>query len=90
MVFINASSSLGMVLANASTTITGDIVGTVMIVLFILLAICMMFGIPFEITATILLPFCIVISAYYINFWGVLAIFLLYLGSILAKNFFFR
>jgi hypothetical protein len=84
--FINSSGTIASVLIAGTENLTGDIVSTLLMVFLFLLAVCFMFGIPLEFTAVIMLPMLIATAAYYSTFMGPLIVFLIYLATLLAKN----
>ena len=57
MVFYNATSFIGQVIATGSASVTGDIFLSLFIVYLVLLAICVMFGIDLTFANILLMPF---------------------------------
>lgn len=90
VLFINQTESIGIIIQAATQNLTGDIVGTFFLILLCIMALAIMFGIPLEFTAIIVLPLCIVIGAFYSNFMIAVAGIVLFLAFILAKNTFFN
>jgi hypothetical protein len=79
-----------MILAGVTTNFTGNMEWTLYLIFLVLFAIGLFFGIPLEITATLLLPFVIGAAAFYSGILGILVVILLYISAIVAKNFLFR
>ena len=90
MVFINTTETIGVIIGQGTTSLTGSIVASLLLMLVILMAIALMFGIEFEFTAVIFLPLCIGMGAYYSNIMGPIIVILIYVSSIIAKNWLFR
>lgn len=90
MEFINASETIGMIIAGGTTNITGDIVATMFMILLTLMASAMMFGIPLEFMAVLILPFCLVVAAFYGNFMVAVIIILTFISMIIARNWLFK
>lgn len=88
MAFINWSQSIGIVINNATSNMTGDILLTLLIVMIVLIAIALMFGIPLELTAIIILPLNLAYMAYYSQYFVGIGILILYISFILTKRFF--
>jgi hypothetical protein len=64
--------------------------GTLLAVMILLLAICMMFGIDLEWSALLILPYTISCAAYYSNFIAPLGVILIYLALLFTKNWLFK
>ena len=90
MVFINLTGEVAQILARGTTTLTGNLVATLMIILIFLFVLCIMFTIPIEFAGVIILPFCIAVGAYYAEFLGPLITIIVFLSTIIAKNWIFR
>ena len=91
MAFINVTGTIGTIMSSGTTTITGTMVATLFFVLIFLIVMALMFGIPLELLAVVILPFCIVVGAYYPQVILVIIIILaIYFGLIIAKNFIFK
>lgn len=90
MVFLNTSETLGLVIASGTQSLTGDIFLTLLLILIFLIVVCLMFSIPLEFTAIIILPICISAGAYYSSFVAPLGIILIYLATLLTKNWLFK
>jgi len=88
--FINESGILGVVLAAGTTNLTGNIVASLLLIMAFLFAVCIMFGIELEYTAIIFLPLCISIGAYYSKFLVIIIVILIYVSTLIAKNWIFR
>ena len=90
MIFINATQSIGQILAAGTAGITGSVVATLFAILLFLLVLGLMFGIPFEFMSVLILPFCISVAAFYGNFVLPVIVILLYVSMLIAKNWLFR
>ncbi len=90
LMFINATGEIANVLTRGTTTVTGNLTATLLLLLIILFVLCIMFTIPVEFAGVILLPFCISVAAYYSEFVGPVVTIIVYLSTILAKNWIFR
>jgi len=88
--FLNCTETIGKVFATGTDTTTGSIFMTLLVLLFVILAIAVMFGIPIEYTAVLVLPLLLAYTAFVSDFASILVITLLYLGVIVAKNFIIR
>lgn len=79
---------VGSILAGMND-ITGSLFLTLLCMTILLMAICLAFSIPPELTAIIMLPLCIAIMAMNVQeFLSVLGIIAIYLGIFLGKHFF--
>ena len=88
--FINATGSIGQIIAAGSEGVTGSVVATVFIIILVFFVISIMFGIPLEFFAVLILPFCIACAAFYSNFLLPVIVILFFVGFLIAKNFLFR
>jgi len=90
LMFINSTGEIASILTRGTTTLTGNLTATLLLFLIILFVLCIMFTIPVEFAGVILLPFCISVAAYYSEFVGPVVTIIVYLSTILAKNWIFR
>lgn len=90
MTFVNWDDTIGIVLGNATTTTTGSLFLTFLIIMVIILAMALMFGIKLEFTAILILPLLLGLASYYGDFIALLLAVLAYLSMIITKNFIFR
>ena len=88
--FINSTEVIGVILATGTTTLTGSITVTLLMILAILMVIAIMFGIPLEFLSILILPLCISVGAYYSDFLTPLIVIIIYVSTIIAKNWLFR
>lgn len=84
------NNTIGMILGNASTSMTGNLFLTIFIIIIILFAIALMFGIPLELTAVIIFPMIIAAAGYYHEFVSMAIILFFYFGVIIAKRWIFK
>lgn len=90
MDFINATGSIAQIMAAGSSGVTGSVVATIFVIFMVFFAISIMFGIPLEFFAVIILPFCIACAAFYSNFLLPVVVIIIFVGFLIAKNFLFR
>jgi len=90
LMFVNVTGEIGTILSRGTTTLTGNLTATLLLFLIILFVLCIMFTIPVEFAGVILLPFCISVAAYYSEFVGPVVTIIVYLSTIIAKNWIFR
>lgn len=86
MVFINDTGTIG-VIVKAGTDLTGSLFLTVLLITMVLLALCLMFKIPFDITAPLLLPMYLVGMAYSTEYLAIGGLFLIYLAVLFSRQF---
>lgn len=87
MAFINDTTSTGIILNYLTLNVTGDLFGTLLILLAILLAIAFLFRIPLEWTMPLVLPALISYMAYSSQFLAVGGVILIYLAVVFTKMF---
>lgn len=88
---IDTSGFIYSFLVTATTNVTGSLFLTTLLIALFLLAFTALFGIPIEFTAIILLPLHLGFLACLGTDWlAITGVVLIYLGFLLAKNFFFR
>lgn len=90
MFFINWSQTVGVIIANSTEYNTGSIFLSLMILLVMILAFALMFGIKLEYTSIIVLPLLLGYMAYYSDFVAVGICILIYLAFVMTKNFLFK
>lgn len=90
MVFINWTESIGIVIGNSTQYTTGSMFLTLLMVLIIILAMALMFGIKLEFTVILVLPLVLGYMAYYSEFIATGMILLFYIGFLITKNFLFK
>ena len=89
MVFINTSQIIYTVIDSATTNITGHLFLTFFLFFLLVIGLAIAFKIPVEYTAIFILPLSLVLMGSMQEFLGIGGALLLYLGFLLAKNFFF-
>lgn len=87
---INHTGTVGVIVNYATTEITGSLFITLLAIVLGVLLLCLLLRIPFEFSAIIILPLLIGLMSYMDGFRAVGGVFLIYLGVILGKNFFFK
>ena len=88
--FLNSTGLTGEILALGTTSITGSLFVTLLLILAFLMTVCIMFGIPLEFIAVLLLPITLSVAAYYSSFLAPLGIILIYFSMLITKNWFFK
>lgn len=88
--FINITETIGVIVAAGTKNLTGDIGATLFLIFLFLIVVALMFQIPLEFLSVIILPMCISIAAYYSNFMIPLIVIIIYVASLIAKNWLFR
>ena len=88
--FINWTETIGVVVGNATTTTTGSLFVTLLLIVAFIMAMAIMFGIRLEYTAIIILPLIMGYASYYSEFVTMLLLILIYLSVIVTKNFIFK
>jgi len=86
----NTTGTIGVILQYATTEVTGSIFLTLLGIVIGLMVLCMLLRLPMEFTAILVLPLLLGCASYYSEFTAILGVFLIYLGVIVGKNFFFR
>jgi hypothetical protein len=81
---------MGIIIDAWTYNVTGDLFLTLLSLTIGLLALCLMFKIPIEFTAIILLPLFIVCMAYSSQFLAIGGLTLIYIGVLVAKWFIFK
>lgn len=88
--FINATETLGKIFLHGSTNVTGNMFLSLLVIIILLIAIAIMFGIPLEFTAVIILPLLLAYMSYYGDFVTIGAVAILYLAFIFTRRFFIK
>lgn len=89
VLFVNETGIPGEVY-NGLIEIAGSTFLGLMIIVIILMAVAMLFRIPIEFTAILILPMLLTFLAFESDFLGVTGVILIYLGILLGKNLFFN
>ena len=87
--FYNPNDTIGIILTSSTAT-TGDIFISLVMIVGILLAICMLFGIKMEYTAIIILPLLLSLMGVSGRFVAAGGVLLIYLALLVTKNFIFN
>jgi len=88
--FLNESGTIGQILLAGTQSITGDMFGSLMLLLIFFFAICILFGIPMEFIAIIILPFLLASATEYSLFIPALGVTFIYISILITKNWIFR
>lgn len=87
---MNGSGSIGTIIQYATTDITGSLFLTLLGVVMLLLVLCFLFRIPMEFSAVLVMPILLGLMAYMQEFVAIGGVFLIYMGVLVGKNFFFK
>jgi len=87
---INSSNTIGMILDAGTQNLTGLMVATMFLLLMFFITLMIMFKVPLEVMALLLLPFVLAVATFYSSFMIVLVAFIIFLSMMLAKNWLFR
>lgn len=87
--FIN-STSVTAGIVDGLTDITGDWFSAMLLVVILLVVLALALQLPLEVTAIFVLPFLLSCYAFVPSFTAVTGVVLIYVGIILAKNFFLK
>ena len=87
VMFYNSSGSFGIILNSFTYNVTGDLFLTLLCIVLLILAFCLMFRIPIEFSAIIVLPLLLTLMAFSSQFLAIGGLTLLYIGVLVAKNF---
>lgn len=90
VLFLNTTETIGIILGNASTYTTGSMFMTMLVILILIMATAILFGIRLEFTSILVLPLLLTYMAFYKEFMVIGTVIILYLSIILTKNFIFR
>jgi len=90
MVFINETGIIGTIIAAGTQNVTGNLFITLLVVLIFLIVIGIMFSIPLEFIAILILPICLASGSYYHNFVAPLGIIIIYIATLITKNWLFK
>jgi len=86
-IFYNSSGSFGTIIDAWTYNVTGDLFLTLLSITILMLAFCLMFKLPLEFSAIILLPLFIVSMAWSSQFLAIGGLALVYIGILVAKWF---
>lgn len=87
MTFYNETGLVWTILSSVTET-TGSLFVTLLLIIFVILILCAVLRIPMELSAILIMPLLLVLMAYSGDFFAVGGVVLLYLGVLLARNFF--
>lgn len=86
--FMNQSGTIGVIFTAFTLNVSGSEFVTLLGIIVFLLALFFMFRIPVEATIILILPIFLIFMAFSGEFLGLGLAFLMYLGFLLAKNYF--
>ena len=89
-ILINSTSTIGNILKYMTSDVTGNVYLTLFIIFIVALLMCMLFSIPMEFSAIILLPLSLVCSIAVGNFVLILVVSIIYISMFLARVFIFK
>lgn len=85
-IFLNETGTIGVII-KAGTDLTGSLFLTVLLIFLALVVLALMFKLPLEILAPIVLPIFIVSMAYSTEFLAIGGLLLIYLAVVFSKQF---
>lgn len=88
--FINQTGTIGVIFEAITNNVTGSVYLTLLGLMIIIILFFMLFRVPIEFTAILILPMCIIFMSFYGEFLVVGLTLLMYIGFLVAKNFFIR
>lgn len=87
VLFLNATESIGLIIGSASTYTTGSMFLTLLLIVIMLLAVAVLFGIQLEYTVILILPLLLSYMAFYGEFLAIGSVILIYLAFIFTRKF---
>ena len=90
MVLYNSSSFIGLIIDSGTSSLTGDLQLTLFLIFIFLMVIGLMFNLPIEYLAIVIIPITLTMAVYYSIFWIPLLIIIIYVATIITKNWIFR
>jgi len=90
MLFINQTETIGTIINAGTQNLTGSLVATFFVILLFLLIIAVIFQIPLEFIAIFILPFMLVIGAFYSSFMIPIIVLFIFAAIIITKNWIFN
>lgn len=88
--FINESGTIGIIFEAVTNNVTGSAYLTLLGFMIIIILFFMLFRVPIEFTAILILPMCIIFMSFFGEFLVIGLTLLMYIGLLIAKNFFIR
>lgn len=86
MPFINETGMIGTALVYMTTNVTGNEALTYLMLVVMLVALCLLFKMPLELTFPIVLPFLMVLALHANNLFALLGVAMLYVAVLIAKS----
>ena len=87
VLFINETGTIGIILEATRINITGSDFLTMLGLTIIIMTFFMLFRLPIEASAILVLPMLLVFMAFIPNIFALGGVILIYLGILLAKNY---
>lgn len=88
--FINSSSTIGQIIATGTSSTTGSLFVTLLMIIILIMAMAILFGINIEYTAILIIPLLLSYMSYYAEFYAVGSVILIYISIILTKIWLFK
>ena len=85
--FINESGTIGIIFTSFTNNVSGSSYLTLMSIILLVIVFFMIFRLPVEATAILILPMILIFVAYSGDLIGIGMVALLYVGFLFAKNF---
>jgi hypothetical protein len=87
--FINDTTT-SAIMSGLFNNVGGSWFMTIMLIVIFLIVIALILRIPMELTAIVVFPFLLVCGAYLPDLYAVVGVFLIYLGVLMANNWFIK
>jgi len=86
MPFLNNTGMIGTALVYMTTNVTGNEALTYLMLTVGLMALCMLFKMPLELTFPIIFPFLMVLGLYAESLFSIIGVAILYIAVLIAKK----
>lgn len=90
MALYNSTNTIGLIIEGLTTGSTGDIIVTLILMILLLFAIAILFGIPLEYTSIIVFPVIFSCMIYFNEFMLFGGVMFIYFAIIFTKTWIFR
>lgn len=88
--FINDSGTTSVIIKGLFDNVGGSWFATIMLIILFVILLAVIFRVPFELTAIVIMPLLLVCMVYVPDFLAVAGVFLIYLGVLVGKNILFN
>jgi len=90
MVFMNETALIGTILLSGASTTTGTLFIALIVVMIIMFALCVFFGIQLEYTLLIMIPYLIACMTQYTDFVAIGGVAIFYFAILITKSWLFK